>query len=103
MICAKPRVPQITKKGLENLGEVIHYYRLKRGLTLEKFVDVVLKATGFSIGTNTLSRLERGGQTPGFDTLSLLSESGVIPFSVYELFEIASEQRYIDVSKLGKN
>lgn len=93
-------VPQITKKGRETLGAVLKHYRNQKGWSMDALVMEISKKTGFCISKSTLSHLERGNTEPQWNTLSILSSTGHIPFTVQELFAIASEQLTVDLEKL---
>ncbi len=60
----RPRIEAVARHGRRVLGRRISGLRNGAGLRLEELAD---RAT---IGRATLARIERGEQSPGFDTLS---------------------------------
>lgn len=92
-------VPLITKNGLQNLGKVLKHYREQENWSMDKLTAYIKQKTGCFISKAAISDLERGNTEPKWDTLAILASSGYIPFTVQELFAIASEQLTVDLEK----
>ena len=90
------KVPVINKKGREKLGKVLKFHREALGLSMDKFVAEIEKTTGRSVSKAAISDLERGNTEPKWDTLAILAASGFFPYTVEELFAIATEKLEID-------
>lgn len=85
-------VPLLTRKGRDNLGKVLKYYRLKQNWSMDQLVEKIKTTTQYSVSKAAISDLERGNTEPRWDTLAILAASGYLPYTVDQLFAIASEQ-----------
>lgn len=89
-------VPLITKRGLETLGKVLKKHREDNNLSMDKLVAEINVKTGCFISKAAISDLERGNTEPKWDTLAILAASGYVPYTVDQLFAIATERLEVD-------
>jgi transcriptional regulator with XRE-family HTH domain len=68
-------IPIFTREGLARLGELMRSCRLAREYSLDQLVDSIESITGHRISKNTISALERGNNSPTWDTLALLASA----------------------------
>jgi transcriptional regulator with XRE-family HTH domain len=100
-------VPFLTKSGLIRLGKLLEASRVARGWSLDRLVVEIHNQTGQMLTKSAISHLERGNVDPKWNTLALLTATGYVvkpsgdPYSVGELFAIASEQ--LDIDGSGEN
>ena len=90
-------VPLLTRKGRENLGKILKYYRLKNNWSMDQLVEVIKAETQHPVSKAAISDLERGNTDPKWDTLAILASVGYLPYSVNQMFAIASEQINPDI------
>lgn len=93
-----------TEQGRKNLGSLLKYFRERKKWSLDDIYAEILAKTGHSISKSALSALERGNSEPRWNTLSILSASGIYfnpqtgkPFTTSEFFEIACEKLQFEI------
>lgn len=87
---------KITRQGWEALGSLIREQRNLKDLTLEDVVTLIKSRNPTAtIGTNTLSNLERGTSEPKISTLmdisliELVKDKKGVPLRVYDMIRLA--------------
>jgi transcriptional regulator with XRE-family HTH domain len=90
-------VPLITKNGLDALGKVLKHYRTVHNFSMDKLVAYINEKTGCFISKAAISDLERGNTEPKWDTLAILAASGYLPYTVDQLFAIATERLAVEI------
>lgn len=82
---------KMTENGKAKLGKILRDARESQNLSMDGLIEFLKEKTGERIAKSTISHLERGHSAPQWDTLSVISASGLVPYTVHEMLEIASE------------
>lgn len=82
---------KFTDNGKIHLGKILKQARESEKLSMDALIEYLENKTGERLAKSTISHLERGHSAPQWDTLSVISASDLVPYTVHEMLEIASE------------
>ena len=92
------KVYKITEPGRKRLGEILRQARADANWSIDQLLEFITEKTGTRPAKSTISHLERGHNSPEWNTLSVIHSSGLVPYTVQEMFEIAAEIPVEDVA-----
>lgn len=85
------KLHKITEPGRKRLGDILKQARSDADWSMDQLLEFITEKTGTRPAKSTISHLERGHNDPHWNTLSVIHSSGLVPYTVQEMFEIAAE------------